>query len=92
MHIEFNPGRKSSSPAVAAETSTRQGKPSAAATISSEASSFQSSGNLETKLSQPSQVRAEKVQQVQLRLLSQEYPPQVMVDRVADLLAAHFKN
>jgi hypothetical protein len=45
--------------------------------------------DVNTQLSQISMVRQDKVQSVQEQMLMQQYPPDIMVDRIASLLAVH---
>lgn len=87
MEIEFNPSQRSRM-AVQPEPVTRRSY----AERSAEVQQTVPTPDLESQLNAGSVVRQDKVQQVQAQILSQQYPPDKMVDRIASLLAFHISN
>ena len=88
MEIEFNPSKRSAVSLPSDSVSRPARRPPAA----SEAVSMGNSSDLEGKLNETPLVRPDKVDQVSTSILDQKYPPDVMVDRIANLLAIHMSN
>lgn len=88
MEIEFNPSQRSRMAAQPEPVTRRSNTPAPAA----EAQPTAPAKDLQSQLKTGSVVRQDKVQEIQLQMLSQQYPPDAMVDRIASLLAVHFSN
>jgi hypothetical protein len=86
MNIEFNP---SSPTGLGATQSAARRAPSV---TESESSSFEQTRALEQKLSQLPDTRPEEVARARTLIADNQYPPQLMMNRIASLLAIHVKN
>lgn len=85
MGIKVNPGRIPD-PAVGQPIARRE----AAAPV--DAGAFQQSQALEQTLKSGSDIRPEKVAQARAVLSDVKYPPDALLDSIANLLAVHIKS
>ena len=85
MEINLNPGRVPDPPA--AQPAARKGAAPAA-----NSGTFEQSQALERNLKNTSDIRPDKIAQVRAVLNDVQYPPDALLDGIANLLAVHFKS
>ena len=84
MEIKVNPGRVPD-PAVGQPTARREAAPV------TDSGAFEQSQALERTLKSGSDIRPEKIAQARAVLSDVKYPPDALLDGIANLLAVHIK-
>jgi hypothetical protein len=86
MEIEFNSSRQ------AASASNQPVKRPSGATSAAETASIASAQNLEQTVRNLPMVRPEQVERARSLIADSKYPPQEMLNRIANLLALHMRD
>jgi hypothetical protein len=86
MEIEFNSTRQASS------ASNQPVKRSSGATPAAETASIGSAQSLEQSIRNLPIVRPEQVERARSLIADSKYPPQEMLNRIANLLALHMRD